>query len=132
MSKRILVIDDDAAVRRAFDLALRGEPYQLDLASSGEEGVSRVVAQAYDLIYLDLRMPGLDGVETLRRVRRERPDQRVYFVTAFHKEFFEQLVAARAEGLDFELLHKPLERGQIIEITRAILGDGMVIEGHGG
>ncbi len=128
MKKRILIIDDDDAVRKAFALALRDLPYELIQAASGEEGADLAIREPVDLIYLDLRMPGIDGVETLRRIHTVKPDQLVYIVTAFHREFFDELVTARGQGLPFELMRKPLERHQIIEITRSVLGDSDVGE----
>ncbi|ESQ17257.1 MAG TPA: response regulator [Chromatiaceae bacterium] len=122
MNKRILLIDDDESVRNAFALALRSQPYDLDQATCGDQGVEKIQQADYDLVYLDLRMPGIDGVETLRRIRAVKPDQLVYIVTAFHREFLADLVSARHAGLQFELLSKPLERRQIIDITRGILG----------
>ncbi len=124
MKKRILIIDDDDAVRKAFGLALRDLPYELIQAANGEEGVDLATREPFDLIYLDLRMPGIDGIETLRRIQAVKPDQLVYIVTAFHREFFDELVTARGRGLRFELMRKPLERRQIIEITQGVLGDG--------
>lgn len=121
MPKRILIIDDDLAVRRAFQLALRGEGYEILEADNGAAGVQLALAEDLDLVYLDLRMPGIDGVETLRRIRAAKPDLVVYIVTAFHREFFDELIQARQEGLRFELLRKPLERQQIISITADIL-----------
>lgn len=126
MNKRVLVIDDDAAVRQAFELALYAEPYEVICAASGEDGAALATTQDCDLVYLDLRMPGIDGVETLRRIRAVKPDLPVYIATAFHREFLEQLAEARHQGLGFELLRKPLERQQIIHITRALLGNEAV------
>jgi DNA-binding response OmpR family regulator len=123
MAKNILIIDDDPAVRQAFELALRRTPYVVATADCGEAGAEQALQEDFDLIYLDLRMPGIDGVETLRRIRAKKPDQLVYIATAFHREFFDDLAAARRDGIVFELLRKPLERQQIIDITRAILGD---------
>jgi len=128
MSKRVLVIDDDAAVRRAFELALYAEPYDVVCAATGEEGVALATTRDYDLVYLDLRMPGIDGVETLRRIRAVKPDVPVYIATAFHREFLERLAQARHQGLAFELLRKPLGRQQIIAITRALLGDDLIAQ----
>jgi len=121
MPKRILIIDDDRAVRRAFQLALRGEGYELLEADNGEAGAQLALAEDVDLVYLDLRMPGINGVETLERIRAGKPDLAVYIVTAFHREFFDELVQARQDGLRFELLRKPLDREQIITITADIL-----------
>jgi CheY-like chemotaxis protein len=121
MKKRILIIDDDSAVRNAFTLALRREPYDITCVASGEDGIEQVKQHDFDLIYLDLRMPGMDGVATLHQLRVLKPELLIYIVTAFHREFFEDLAAARQQGLAFELLRKPLERQQIIDITQAIL-----------
>ncbi|MCG6940437.1 MAG: response regulator [Thiohalocapsa sp.] len=121
MSKRILIIDDDAAVRETFRLSLQQLPYELVEADNGEAGAALAAREDFDLVYLDLRMPGIDGVETLRRIRAVKPTLIVYIVTAFHREYFDDLVTARGEGLVFELLRKPLERRQIIEITTGVL-----------
>ncbi|WP_295880253.1 response regulator [uncultured Thiohalocapsa sp.] len=127
MTKRILIIDDDVAVREAFKLALAQQPYEVVEAENGEQGAALATSEPFDLVYLDLRMPGIDGVETLRRIRSRAPDLTVYIATAFHREFFDALVTARGEGLDFELLRKPLERQQIIDITNGVLApdDGL-------
>ncbi len=80
--KRILIIDDDEAVRKAFALALRRSPYALIEAATGEEGADWQYEEPVDLVYLDLRMPGIDGVETLRRIRAVKPDLLVYIISA--------------------------------------------------
>jgi CheY-like chemotaxis protein len=128
MSKRILVIDDDPSVRKAFDLALRGQGYELVLADGGEAGVAAAAERTPDLVYLDLRMPGMDGVATLRALRADGFSGPVYIATAFHKEFFDDLVTVRDERIPFELLQKPLERDQIIHITRGILEGEIAVE----
>jgi CheY-like chemotaxis protein len=94
VTKRILIIDDDEAVRFAFQLALEDLPYQVDEAADGESGA---------------------------RIATTEPDLLIYIVTAFHREFLDDLVTVRGEGLTFELLRKPVERDQIIEIVTSAL-----------
>ena len=89
--KSILVIDDDNAVRRAFALALEDTPYKVDGAESGEKGIEMEQNNKYSLIFLDLKMPGINGVETLRRIRKTSKDIPVYIVTAFYKSFLMDL-----------------------------------------
>lgn len=121
MSNNILVIDDDEQVRLAFVLALEDEGFDLDTVESGEKGLERIADRKYDLIFLDLKMPGLNGVETLRELRKLDKEVPVYIVTAFHQEFFDQLRDLKNDGIHFELVSKPMNRGQIILVTNSIL-----------
>ncbi len=118
-----MVIDDDEAVRKAFVLAFEDTSYQLETAESGEQGIKKEEAVKYDLIFLDLKMPGLDGVQTLREIRNIDADVPVYIVTAFHVEYFEQLRAASVDGLNFEMLQKPVGSDQLISVAEGALGD---------
>jgi DNA-binding NtrC family response regulator len=126
MAKRILVIDDDAAVRKAFELAFDGSPYALSSVESGRLGIHRVQEDRFDLIFLDLRMPGLDGVQTLQALRQAGCDAPVYIVTSFHGEFLGQLSELARQGLEFEVLSKPVEFGQLIRVAEAAL-EGRVV-----
>ena len=123
MSKRILVIDDDEAVRKAFALRLDGTGYQVDTAESGEKGIDLFKGGMYDLVFLDLKMPGLNGVDTLRELRQLNSDIPVYIVTAFHDQFFDQLRKAKEEKIDFEVLRKPIEGEELVVVTESILGN---------
>jgi CheY-like chemotaxis protein len=121
MGKRILVIDDDSGVRKAFELSLKGTGYQVDTAESGEEGIELWKNDPYDLIYLDLKMPGMNGVETLLELRNMDRTVPIYIVTAFYEEYFDELKSAREEGIDFELLRKPFSSDDIVLVTTGIL-----------
>ncbi len=121
MSKRILVIDDDEAIRKSFLLSLEDTEYQIDTAESGEKGIEMEKDAGYDLVYLDMKMPGLNGAQTLRKLREVDPNVIVYIVTAFHKEFMSELKALSSDGIRFELLRKPLGSDDIVKITDTIL-----------
>lgn len=119
--KRILVIDDDEGIRKLFLLSLEGKGFQIDTTESGEQGIEIMQQTKYDLIYLDLKMPGMNGVETLRELRKMDKDVPVYIITAFHEEYFDQLKAAEQDGIDFELLKKPFDSEQLILVTKGVL-----------
>jgi DNA-binding response OmpR family regulator len=121
MSKRILVIDDDAAVRKSFALTLDDAGWQVETVESGEAGVDKASNTEYDLIFLDLKMPGINGVETLIRLRDNGHTMPVYIITAFHEEFMDQLRVAADEGYEFEVMQKPIEGQDLVRITKAIL-----------
>lgn len=120
MSNKILVIDDDPAVRGAFSLVLGEAGYDLREAENGLQGIEMAQAERPDLIFLDLRMPGMDGVETLRRLKAIDDTMNVYIVTAFAHEYMEQLKVALDEGLSFQLASKPLSSKQIKHVANSI------------
>ena len=115
------MIDDDKAIREAFTLALEDTEYQVETVESGEKGLKKTQTTKYDLIFLDLKMPGMNGVKTLRELQKIDKDVPVYLITAFHKEFFDELAAAEEEGMNFEVVKKPISSDQIIVIIKSIL-----------
>ncbi len=121
MSKRILVIDDDAAVRKSFALTLDDAGWQVETVESGEAGVDKASNTKYDLIFLDLKMPGINGVETLIRLRDNGHKMPVYIITAFQEEFMDQLRVAANEGYEFEVMQKPIGSEDLVRITKAVL-----------
>ncbi len=121
MSRQVLVVDDDLAIRKSFALALEDVDCQVDTAQSGEEGIDKTSNNDYDLIFLDLKMPGINGVETLIRLRDNGYKMPVYIVTAFHKEFTDQLRVAAEEGYEFEVMHKPITSRDLVKVTMSVL-----------
>lgn len=119
MQQKILVIDDDAAVRGAFQLVLGEMGCIVRLAENGLQGIELAQADRPDLIFLDLKMPGLDGVETMRRLLAIDGTLNIYIVTAFSREYLGDLQRAQTEGLVFQLANKPLSSGQIRHIARS-------------
>ncbi|MGZ5000333.1 MAG: response regulator [Methylomonas sp.] len=119
MIGKILVIDDDSAVRAAFKLILENDNFSVRVAENGLQGVEMTLAERPDLIFLDLRMPGIDGVETLRRLKAIDETLKIYIVTAFSHEYLDQLKAINDEGFQFELASKPLSSEQIRNLAQA-------------
>ncbi len=121
MSKDILVIDDEMIIRESFVLALKDRGYEIDTAETGEEGIEKERNKKYDLIFLDLKMPGMDGIEVLREIRRGNKETPIYIITAFYREFFDDLKTVKEEGIDFELVKKPIRSEQILLIAKSVL-----------
>jgi len=84
MSKRILIIDDEEHIRRMMRLTLEAAGYEVREASDGEEGL-RLYADGstWNAVVLDQRMPSIDGLETLRRLKKQTPNARVVMATAY-------------------------------------------------
>jgi CheY-like chemotaxis protein len=119
MTQNILVIDDDAAVRGSFQLVLGEMGCKVRLAENGLQGIEMLKAERPDLIFLDLKMPGIDGVETMRRLLAIDSTLCIYIVTAFSHEYLIDLKAAQAEGMSFQLANKPLSSSQIRHIAKS-------------
>jgi DNA-binding response OmpR family regulator len=123
MSKHILVIDDEEIIRTSFILALEDTGYRVDTADSGMKAIDYLTSNKYGLIFLDLKMPGLNGVETLLKLRKIDDKVPICIVTAFYKEFFSELKIAQEKGIKFELAKKPLNSNEIILITKSVLDE---------
>lgn len=119
--KRILIIDDDAGVRETFLAALSDRNYDLEAAESGTAGIESARRRKPDLIFLDLKMPVMNGAEALAHLSAICPGVPVYIVTAFYTEFLKPLKEARARGLAFDLARKPLTLAEIRAIADGAL-----------
>jgi CheY-like chemotaxis protein len=81
---KILIVDDEPHIRQMMRLTLEAAGHQVDEAADGRAGLDRFGdGGAYDLVLLDQRMPGLDGLETLRQIKTRAPEARVVMVTAY-------------------------------------------------
>jgi DNA-binding NtrC family response regulator len=84
MSTRILIIDDEAHIRRMMRLTLETAGYEVGEAGDGLQGLETFGdGTTWDAVLLDQRMPGMDGLETLRRLKERDPEARIIMVTAF-------------------------------------------------
>ena len=99
-NKQILIVDDESVIRRTFSRILKSQNYDTIEAASGKEALSLIKNHPVDLVLLDLKMPGLNGVDTLREIRKIDAELPVYVVTAFRTEFFDDLQKISREGVD--------------------------------
>jgi len=82
-SERILVIDDELFVRELLLEFLSTEGYEVSLADSGEKAVELMQTQPADLMLVDLKMPGIDGIETLKQIKKIAPDTLAIIMTGY-------------------------------------------------
>ena len=80
---RILVVDDEEGLRLLYKEELEDEGAEVELAASGEEALEKLEKNSIDLVLLDIKMPGMDGVEVLRRVKEKWKDLPVILCTAY-------------------------------------------------
>jgi two-component system response regulator MprA len=115
---RILVVDDDPAVRDSLRRSLAFNGYEVEVAEDGQRGLASIALRRPDLVVLDVMMPGLDGLETCRRLRAAGEDLPVLMLTA------REAVADRVSGLDAgadDYLVKPFALDELLARLRALL-----------
>jgi DNA-binding response OmpR family regulator len=115
---RVLLAEDDDGIREPMARALLREGYEVDAVADGEEAARRALDEALDLLVLDIGLPGLDGLEVCRRVRRAQPTLPILMVTAQDDEM------ALVEGLDAgadDYVTKPFRLAELLARVRALL-----------
>ncbi|MGC9222073.1 MAG: response regulator transcription factor [Solirubrobacteraceae bacterium] len=114
----ILVVDDEPAVRRALERALRLEKYEVELAQDGEEALDRLAEHPADAVILDVMMPGVDGLEVCRRMRAGGDRTPVLILTA--RDAIDDRVLGLDVGAD-DYLVKPFALRELQARLRALL-----------
>ncbi len=84
MNEKILVVDDEEGIRLLYKEELRDEGLDVDTAASGEEALAKLEKDKFDLVVLDIKMPGMDGIEVLRRIKEKWKGLPVILSTAYH------------------------------------------------
>jgi len=116
--RKVLVVDDDPAVRKSFDRVLSGKGYAVITAENGEEALRKLNEEKYDLVYSDIRMPGMSGLEVAEKVRARRPWTPVVIITGYGTDIAEE--RSKAAGVS-KFLHKPLSPAMIEDSARDVL-----------
>ncbi|WP_316348221.1 sigma-54 dependent transcriptional regulator [Desulfuromonas acetoxidans] len=116
--QRILVVDDEQSMREFLAIMLSREGYRVESASDGERACELLDTNVYDLILSDIRMPNLDGLSLLARVKEQGTDTTVIMMTAFSTT--EQAVEAMKQGA-FDYLTKPFKNDEIRLVIRNAL-----------
>jgi DNA-binding response OmpR family regulator len=116
----ILIIDDEAGLRQMMARVLQRAGYEVTTAANGSDGIALASEYMFDLIYLDIRMPGLNGLEVLKMIHAKFPDLPVVLFTA-QPDLHSAVEALRYGALDYLL--KPLKPQVVIDRTRNILAN---------
>ena len=114
----IHVIDDEPVIHDVLGQLLTAEGYEVDLSSSGEEALQKCAGQAYDLTLLDLLMPGMEGLEVLKAMKKMQPGALVIIITAYAS--VESAIEAMKIGA-FDYLQKPFKNDELLlTVARAL------------
>lgn len=118
MGKRILVVDDQAGIRRLLYEAFSEQGYEVDLAASGVEALEKVGCTPPDVMLLDMKMPGMNGIETLQEIKKMNDSILVVMMTAYG----ELEIVAEAVKLGIkEYVTKPFDINELRDMVKQIL-----------
>lgn len=121
---RVLIVDDNRDLAESLAMVLEGRGYNVELAYSGQQAVDAFKDTKFDIAFMDVKMPGMNGVESYLEIKKMYPDARVVMMTGYRVEqLLEQAVEAGAWGV----LHKPFEPAVLIEILEKIKQGGILI-----
>jgi CheY-like chemotaxis protein len=115
---KVLVVDDEEVVRRSHLRVLTSVSCDVEAVNDGEQALAAMEAKPYDLVLLDLRMPGIDGMMVLRTMKERWPESEVIVITGYPS--FESAKEAVRLGA-FQYLAKPLAPGEVIEVAHGAL-----------
>ncbi|HMB59585.1 MAG TPA: response regulator [Xanthomonadales bacterium] len=115
---RILIIDDEEVVRLSHFRSLVRAGYKADSARNGNEALCLMEQKAFDIVFLDLRMPGMDGIAVLKAIKRQWPDTEVVIITGF------PTIATAKEAVRLGAYHylvKPVGPDDVVRVANKAL-----------
>ena len=113
----VLVVDDQAADRNSISAVLHQRGYEVATASSGTEAVQKVRHHHYDVILMDLRMPGKDGFTAFQEISAIDSETRVIFVTGFAPD---EVIRDALESSEYAVAYKPLDVGSMLAMVKKL------------
>jgi DNA-binding NtrC family response regulator len=117
MLSKVLVVDDDLSIRRVFTLLLQ-DVVQIFSVSSGREAIESIQNEKFDLVFLDIRMDDLDGIETLKRIKKTNPDLEVIMISGVKDT---SIAAEAIENGAHSYIAKPLDVDELRLLIKKLL-----------
>ncbi|MBU0683353.1 MAG: response regulator [Candidatus Omnitrophota bacterium] len=114
-TQRVLVVDDNKDFADVFCDILRTNNYKADSCYSGEQALSLLSSDEYDVVFLDIRMPRMNGVETLKEIRKDNSEIMVVIMTGYSVD---ELVHKALEEKASEIIYKPFEIDKVLALLK--------------
>ena len=115
---RILIVDDEFSVRNSLTAWFEDEGYTVDVAASGKEALAKMAESQWDIFFLDLKMPGMSGLELQKKIKDIQPDSTIIMITAFAS--VESAVEAMQNGA-YDYLSKPFDPDYLALMVRNVI-----------
>jgi DNA-binding NtrC family response regulator len=122
--EKVLIVDDEEDFVTALAKRLRSHGWDTETAADGKEALKKVENQDFTAIILDLKMPGFDGIETLKRLKKLNPDLQIILLTG-HGSIRDGVDAMKHGAIDF--LEKPADFSEVLEKIKAAKAQRMLL-----
>ncbi|HLE31689.1 MAG TPA: response regulator [Bacteroidota bacterium] len=119
VKNKILVVDDEEALRTVLSSELEGEGYQVSTAGDGEEAIKILGSQQFHLILLDIKMPNVDGFEVLKFIKQKQPSTKVIMLTGFAD--LKNAIESKKLGAE-DFVSKPYDLVDLLTTVERVLG----------
>ncbi|MDP2689106.1 MAG: response regulator [Deltaproteobacteria bacterium] len=115
---RILVVDDEETIGIGISEILKDEGFEAGYVVSGHEAVEAVRKKPYHLVFMDIVMPGMNGLEAFREIRKESPSTRVVLFTGYFRDAEDVILQGIKEGMIDEFIRKPYFADEIVKSAK--------------
>ncbi len=116
--KNILIVDDEETVGIGMSEMLRDAGFDASYVTSGEKAIEAMSHRPYGLVFMDMVMPGMDGLETFRSLKKLNPDARVILFTGYFKDADKSIYEGVREGMIDVYIRKPFFTDEIVQTAR--------------
>ena len=120
----VLLVDDDKDMTETLSDILTDMGYRVETANNGSEAVEKVKTHAFDTVLLDIKMPGINGVETFKKIKKIRPEAVVMLMTA---QSVEELVAEALEEGAYGIMYKPIDTKKLVEFIETTKRGALIL-----
>jgi len=109
----VLIVDDDPELRETLADVLEMAGFGVETAGGGEEAIMKVKERSFDVVLLDIKLPGMNGVDTFKAIKKISPETRAIMMTAYAME---ALINEALSACAFTVLYKPFEPDKVLEL----------------
>ena len=117
---KILVVDDEAVIRDIFKRILETKGHQVVAVESGSEALDKIKEEPFDIIFLDIVMPGIGGLKTCQTIEKINPEAKIVMMTGYGTEVEEEIGKALKVGA-YECLYKPFTIKELLDTIEKVL-----------
>lgn len=118
LGARILVVDDEESVGLGMSEILKDSGFEAAYVINGRDAVNAVKENGYDIVFMDIVMPGMNGLDTYREIKKLNPDAKVILFTGYFRDAEDVILQGIKEGMIDEFIRKPYFADEIIRSAR--------------